>query len=68
MHMVPATRPTLAVTPQTNASELVARLDVIRQAMNTAMQEGIDYGRIPGVDKPSLFKPGSREARRPVPA
>jgi hypothetical protein len=53
--------PTLAVTPQADAAELVARLDVIRDAMNTAMLEGIDYGRIPGVDKPSLFKPGAEK-------
>jgi hypothetical protein len=64
--IVTLARPTLSVTPQTDASELVARLDVIRMAMNTAMQEGIDYGRIPGVDKPSLFKPGSE--KRPVSA
>jgi hypothetical protein len=45
-------RPTpYAVTPNVGASELVARLDVIRSAMQTAMQEDVDYGRIPGVDK-----------------
>ncbi len=51
----------LAVTPQAGADELVQRLDVIREAMNTAMQEGVDYGVIPGTDKPALLKPGSEK-------
>jgi hypothetical protein len=53
--------PALAVTPQVQATELVERLAVIRQAMTSAMQEGVDYGRIPGVDKPTLLKPGSEK-------
>lgn len=53
--------PALAVTPQVQATELVERLDVIRQAMTNAMQEGIDYGRIPGVNKPTLLKPGAEK-------
>jgi hypothetical protein len=51
----------LAVTPEVSARELVARLDVIREAMRTAMQEGVDYGRVPGTDKPGLFKPGAEK-------
>jgi hypothetical protein len=51
----------LAVTPSVKAEELVERLDVIKQAMQSAMQEGIDYGRIPGVSKPTLLKPGSEK-------
>jgi hypothetical protein len=50
-----------AVTPNVQAGELVARLDVIREAMHSAMREGIDYGRIPGVDKPTLLKPGAEK-------
>lgn len=57
------TRPdaALAVTPQVAASELVQRLAVIREAMHNAMQEGVDYGRIPGTDKPALHKPGAEK-------
>lgn len=51
----------LAVTPDVEASELVARLDVIRDAMDHAMQEGVDYGVIPGANKPSLYKPGAEK-------
>lgn len=60
--MVPAAPPpTLAVTPQVNAKELVARLDTIREAMETAMQKDVDYGVIPGTDKPALYKPGAEK-------
>lgn len=55
------TVPTLSVTPTVQATELVARLDVIKQAMQTAMVENVDYGRIPGAQKPSLFKPGAEK-------
>lgn len=51
----------LGVTPQVQAVELVERLDVIKQAMENAMQEDVDYGRIPGAGKPSLFKPGAEK-------
>lgn len=52
---------TLAVTPQVEATELVQRLDVIREAMNNAMRDGVDYGLVPGVNKPSLLKPGAEK-------
>jgi hypothetical protein len=52
---------TLAVTTPVQASDLVERLDKIREAMNNAMQEGVDYGRIPGTDKPTLLKPGAEK-------
>lgn len=51
----------LVVTPAAEASELVARLDVIRDAMNNAMTEGVDYGVIPGTQKPTLMKPGAEK-------
>jgi hypothetical protein len=59
--VVPHVGQALTVTPDVQASELVARLGVIRDAMRHAMTEGVDYGRIPGVDKPSLFKPGAEK-------
>jgi hypothetical protein len=54
-------KPSLSITPQVSASELVSRLDVIREAMTTAMQRDVDYGVIPGTDKPTLYKPGSEK-------
>lgn len=52
---------TLAVTPTVNAGELVARLDVIREAQEKAMVRDVDYGVIPGTDKPTLYKPGAEK-------
>ena len=52
----------LSLVPQTNAADLVARLAVIRTAMQDAMQEGVDYGVIPGTGtKPTLLKPGAEK-------
>jgi hypothetical protein len=55
------TVPTLAVTPTVKATELVERLDVIRDTMRTAMQADVDYGVIPGTNKPALLKPGAEK-------
>lgn len=51
----------LALAPTVTAGDLVARLDVIRDAMNNAMQKDVDYGNIPGTDKPTLLKPGAEK-------
>lgn len=59
--VIPPVPPTLAVAPSAKPAELVARLDAIKEAMETAMVEGVDYGKIPGADKPSLFKPGAEK-------
>lgn len=57
-----APAPTLAVKPRVGADELVKRLDVIRAAMNDAMEEDVDYGVIPGTSgKPTLLKPGAEK-------
>lgn len=39
--------------------EIVAQKDKIKQVMDAVMVRGVHYGIIPGVDKPSLFKPGA---------
>jgi hypothetical protein len=49
------------VTPQVTAAELGQRLVVIEETMADAMQEGVDYGKVPGTDKPALFKPGAEK-------
>lgn len=61
MREVVPTQPALAVTPQVQASELVDRLAVIREAMQSAMQSDVDYGVIPGTNKPALLKPGAEK-------
>jgi hypothetical protein len=39
--------------------ELVARVDKIRTVRDRVMKDGAHYGRIPGIDKPTLLKPGA---------
>jgi hypothetical protein len=51
----------LTVAPAVEAEELVTRLQTIRQAADTAMTKGVDYGEIPGTDKPALLKPGAEK-------
>jgi len=46
--------------PQT-IGELVKRLALIEEAIRTTMKEGVDYGSVPGVDKPALAKPGAEK-------
>lgn len=43
------------VTPE----EVVGQRDKIKQVMEAVMHEGIHYGRIPGITKPTLLKPGA---------
>ncbi|MGA2926511.1 MAG: hypothetical protein ABSG43_11040 [Solirubrobacteraceae bacterium] len=50
-----------AAAAHATAGELVARLDVIEEAMRSAMREGVDYGRVPGSEKPGLWKPGAEK-------
>lgn len=59
--LVPTGGTALAVTPQVQATELVERLDVIKQAADQAMTKDIDYGEIPGTNKPTLLKPGAEK-------
>lgn len=41
--------------------DLLAQSEKIAEAMRQAMQEGTHYGRIPGVDRPTLLKPGAEK-------
>jgi hypothetical protein len=40
-------------------AEVVGQRDKIRQVMAEVMTDGVHYGKIPGIDKPSLLKPGA---------
>jgi predicted RNA-binding Zn-ribbon protein involved in translation (DUF1610 family) len=59
--VIPPTPPTLAVVPQVQAEDLVQRLEVIQTAADRAMKDGVDYGKVPGTDKPTLLKPGAEK-------
>lgn len=53
-------QPEEAGTPL-SAVRLKSRLAVIQSVMRDVMQKDVDYGVIPGTDKPSLFKPGAEK-------
>lgn len=40
-------------------AEVVARVQRVREVMRDLMQESVHYGRVPGTQKPSLWKPGA---------
>lgn len=62
VYETPATGVELTVTPAVTADDLVRRLEVIRQAMERAMERDVDYGVIPGTgSKPTLLKPGAEK-------
>jgi hypothetical protein len=58
---LPAVRSSEAIVARGEISveEVVAQKEKIRDVMDAVMTRGIHYGLIPGVSKPSLFKPGA---------
>lgn len=44
-----------------SAAALTSHLALIQAAMTSTMKEGIDYGTIPGTQKPTLYKPGAEK-------
>lgn len=47
--------------PGTSIAQMQSRSVLIRQVMANVLEEGKDYGKIPGTDKPTLFKPGAEK-------
>src|SRR3990167_836706 len=55
-------RPTLSIIrPVADPSELIAYHQGMRRMIRDSLIEGTDYGTIPGVQKPCLFKPGAEK-------
>lgn len=44
---------------EVSVADVVAQRDKIMQVQEAVMREGVHYGKIPGISKPSLFKPGA---------
>jgi hypothetical protein len=42
-----------------SVDQLIERREKIEDAMQRAMKKGVHYGTIPGISKPTLFKPGA---------
>ena len=49
--------PAIKVTPE----DWAARRQAFNQWVNTQLRAGVDYGNIPGIDKPTLLKPGAEK-------
>jgi hypothetical protein len=58
---LPAPRPLSALQAEDEMSvqALTERVRKVEQIASEVMTEGIDYGRIEGIQKPTLFKPGA---------
>lgn len=59
--LVTVETPAVAVTPAATAEDLSARLAVIEEAAAKAMKQNVDFGEIPGTNKPTLLKPGAEK-------
>ena len=49
------------VSAMLSLSELQQRRDTIIEIMANVLEDGKDYGTIPGTDKPTLYKPGAEQ-------
>ena len=47
--------------PAMNIQQAIERYQLLISFVKELMREGIDYGKVPGVDKPSLLKPGAEK-------
>jgi hypothetical protein len=47
--------------PVLSVEQAAQRFNTVVEFVRTVMREGIDYGRIPGTDKPTLLKPGAEK-------
>jgi hypothetical protein len=49
----------IALSGELDITEVIARREKIVAIQRGVLQDGIHYGRIPGIEKPSLLKPGA---------
>lgn len=54
----------ILLTPETAIQQAKAAYDIIKRLRNEVLVEGIDFGTIPGTDKPTLYKPGAEKCVR----
>src|SRR5919199_879142 len=47
--------------PALSVQQAVERFNTVVEFVRTVMREGVDYGVIPGTDKPTLLKPGAEK-------
>jgi len=56
--IVPATEAGL-IRPVATPSDLIGYHKEVAKLITESLEEGVDYGRVPGTDKPTLLKPGA---------
>ncbi len=49
------------ITSPRSLSEMTEMVSAVQKALGEFMKEGVDYGKIPGTDKPTLLKPGAEK-------
>src|SRR5215472_8822593 len=59
--LVHAPQDAIVLQPVMNLAVATQRLKEFQEFVKGYMIEGEDYGKIPGVSKPSLFKPGAEK-------
>lgn len=57
--LVPVRDTSVSIARRQSPADLAVQAQEIRELMRAVLVEGTDYGRIPGVDRPSLFKSGA---------
>jgi hypothetical protein len=50
---------TLARADELSVEAIVSRVKKVHEVQRAVMKEGVHYGKVPGVDKPTLLKPGA---------
>src|SRR5262245_29709549 len=50
-----------ALMPVLSVEQAVARYEAVVKFVKSIMHEGVDFGTIPGTDKPSLWKAGAEK-------
>ena len=56
-----ATNQNLYISPVVGMDEAKAKFEQVRQYTASCLTKDVDYGTVPGVSKPSLFKPGAEK-------
>ena len=52
----------IATVHELDVDDVIHQVQKIQRVMEAVMKEGEHYGVIPGIDKPTLLKPGAGEA------
>lgn len=49
----------LARPDELSVQEIVARVSKVKEVQREVMKDGVHFGKVPGIDKPALMKPGA---------